>query len=139
MNENSKKLTKNQKIVLEFIQKSNRPVKAYSIVNNVNKRGIKAPPQVYRALEKLIKIGEIHKFESQNAFVACNSKCVEPHGTIFSICKSCDQIDEISDKKLYKYLSEVRDMNGLKLSGYNLELFGTCKTCDQKHLQNMNQ
>ncbi|OUX32060.1 MAG: hypothetical protein CBE24_03915, partial [bacterium TMED264] len=71
--------------------------------------------------------------------VACNSKCVEPHGTIFSICKCCDQIDEISDKKLYKYLSEVRDMNGLKLSGYNLELFGTCKTCDQKHLQNMNQ
>ncbi len=57
----------------------------------------------------------------------------------FSICKSCDQIDEISDKKLYKYLSEVRDMNGLKLSGYNLELFGTCKTCDQKQLQNMKQ
>ncbi len=139
MNENSKKLTKNQRIVLEFVQKSNRPVKAYSILNNVNKRGIKAPPQVYRALEKLIKIGEIHKIESQNAFVACNSKCVEPHGTIFSICKSCDQIDEISDKKLYKYLSEVRDMNGLKLSRYNLELFGTCKTCNQKHLQNMNQ
>ena len=42
MNENSKKLTKNQKIVLEFIQKSNRPVKAYSILNNVNKKGIES-------------------------------------------------------------------------------------------------
>ena len=104
-----------------------------------SQKGVKEEFFSFFLREKLIKIGEIHKIESQNAFVACNSKCVEPHGTIFSICKSCDQIDEISDKKLYKYLSEVRDMNGLKLSGYNLELFGTCKTCDQKHLQNMNQ
>ena len=26
----------------------------------------------------------------------------------------------------------------LNLSGYNLELFGTCKSCNQKQIQNMN-
>ena len=81
MKNKKNELTKNQKIVLDFIQKSNKPVKAYSILSNVSKKGLKAPPQVYRALEKLIEVGEVHKIESLNSFVACNSKCIEPNGT----------------------------------------------------------
>ena len=44
----NKELSKNQKIVLDYIQKNKKPVKAYSILANVNKKGLKAPPQVYR-------------------------------------------------------------------------------------------
>ena len=129
MKNKKNELTKNQKIVLDFIQKSNKPVKAYSILSNVSKKGLKAPPQVYRALEKLIKVGEVHKIESLNSFVACNSKCIEPNGTIFSICKSCDQTTEVSNADLAKFLSDFKDINGIKFSGFNLELFGTCKSC----------
>ena len=39
-------LSKNQKIVLEIIEKANQPLKAYSILFNVQKKGLKAPPQV---------------------------------------------------------------------------------------------
>ena len=45
-------LSKNQKIILDYIEKVNEPIKAYSILHNVQKKGIKAPPQVYRALDK---------------------------------------------------------------------------------------
>ena len=129
MKNKKNELTKNQKIVLDFIQKSNKPVKAYSILSNVSKKGLKAPPQVYRALEKLIEVGEVHKIESLNSFVACNSKCIEPNGTIFSICKSCDQTTEVSNADLAKFLSGFKDMNGTQFSRFNLELFGTCKSC----------
>tara|TARA_Y100000816_G_C25847729_1_gene442883 strand:- start:276 stop:677 length:402 start_codon:yes stop_codon:yes gene_type:complete len=129
MKNKKKEFTKNQKIVLEFIRKSNKPVKAYSILSNVSKKGLKAPPQVYRALEKLIEVGEIHKIESLNSFVACNSKCIEPHGTIFSICKSCDKTTEVNNTDLFKFLSGIKGMNDIELNGYNLELFGTCKSC----------
>ena len=105
-------LSKNQQIVFDIIEKSSEPVKAYSILFNVKKKGIKAPPQVYRALEKLIEVGEVHKIESLNSFVACNSKCIEPNGTIFSICKSCDQTTEVSNADLAKFLSDFKDMNG---------------------------
>ena len=44
-------LTKNQQIVLDFIEKSSEPLKAYSILYSVKKQGIKAPLQVYRALD----------------------------------------------------------------------------------------
>ena len=78
-------LSKNQKIVLDYIEKANQPLKAYSILFNVQKKGLKAPPQVYRALDKLVEIGKVHKIESKNAFVACkNSNCTISNATAFS-------------------------------------------------------
>ena len=139
MDKKNKSLSKNQKIVLDFIQKNKKPVKAYSILSNVQKKGINAPPQVYRALDKLIEVGKIHKVESQNSFVACNiSDCETPHATAFSICDSCEVVSEINDPKLFKYLLDFKDTNGIKFEGYNLEFFGTCKTCKTKQTLEMN-
>ena len=123
-------LTKNQKIVLDIIEKSTEPLKAYSILSNVKKKGINAPPQVYRALDKLVDMGKIHKIESKNAFVACqNSSCNVSKATAFSICESCEEVTEISSSKLSKYLSNFQDKEGMKYNKYNLEFFGICKKC----------
>ena len=123
-------LSKNQRIVLDIIEKAKGPLKAYSILFNVQKKGIKAPPQIYRALDKLIKIGKIHKIESKNAFVACrSSNCEISKATAFSICESCEKVDEISDKGLSKYLSSYHDKKGMKFKKFNLEFFGLCKKC----------
>ena len=84
MTQRQENLSKNQQIVLSIIEKAKGPLKAYSILYNVQKRGIKAPLQVYRALEKLIEIGKIHKIESKNAFIACkNSDCEISKATAF--------------------------------------------------------
>ena len=126
-------LSKNQQIVLDLIEKSREPVKAYSILSNLKKKGIKAPPQVYRALEKLIKLGKIHKVESRNAFVACNnSNCEISKATAFSICEICEKVTEISNQKLSKYLSSFEDSSGMRYKKYNLEFFGLCKNCKLK-------
>ena len=123
-------LSKNQQIVLSIIEKAKGPLKAYSILYNVQKRGIKAPLQVYRALEKLIKIGKIHKIESKNAFVACkNSNCEITKATAFSICEKCEKVTEINNSKLTNYLSNFQDTAGMKYNKYNLEFFGLCKKC----------
>ena len=123
-------LSKNQQIIFDLIDKSSEPLKAYSILFNVQKKGIKAPLQVYRALDKLIAIGKIHKIESRNAFIACqNSSCQISKATAFSICESCEQVSEISNTKLSKYLSNFADEAGMKFSKYNLEFFGLCKKC----------
>ena len=123
-------LSKNQQIVLDIIEKAKGPLKAYSILFNVQKKGIKAPPQIYRALNKLIEMGKIHKIESKNAFVACrNSNCEISKATAFSICESCEMVDEISDVKLSKYLSSFSDKKGTKYKRFNLEFFGLCKKC----------
>ena len=123
-------LTKNQQIVLDLVEKSSEPLKAYSILFNVQKKGLKAPLQVYRALDKLVEIGKIHKIESRNAFVACkNSSCQVSKATAFSICEVCEKITEISSSSLSKYLTNFKDKDGMKYSKYNLEFFGLCKKC----------
>ncbi len=123
-------LSKNQQIIFDLINKSSEPLKAYTILYNVKKRGIKAPPQVYRALDKLVQTGKIHKIESKNAFVACrSSSCEISKATAFSICESCEMVDEISDAKLTKYLSGFSDKKGTRYKRFNLEFFGLCKKC----------
>ena len=123
-------LSKNQQIIFDLIDRSPEPLKAYTILYNVQKKGINAPPQVYRALDRLVEIGKIHKIESKNAFVACkNSDCEIPKATAFSICESCEVVDEISDVKLSKYLSSFNHKKGMKFKRFNLEFFGLCKKC----------
>ena len=123
-------LSKNQQVVLEIIEKAKEPLKAYSILFNVQKKGIKAPQQIYRALDKLIEIGKIHKIESRNAFVACkNANCEISKATAFSICENCEKVEELNDLKLSKYLSSYSDKTGMKYKKYNLEFFGLCKKC----------
>ena len=123
-------LSKNQQIIFDLIDRSPEPLKAYTILYNVQKKGINAPPQVYRALDKLVEIGKIHKIESKNAFVACkNADCEISKATAFSICESCEMVDEISDTKLSKYLSSFNHKKGMKFKRFNLEFFGLCKKC----------
>ena len=126
-------LSKNQQVVLDIIEKAKEPLKAYSILFNVQKKGIKAPQQIYRALDKLIEIGKIHKVESRNAFVACkNSNCEISKATAFSICENCEKVIEINNFNISKYLTNFEDDTGMKYKKYNLEFFGLCKKCKKK-------
>tara|TARA_A100001015_G_C14894935_1_gene674007 strand:- start:566 stop:982 length:417 start_codon:yes stop_codon:yes gene_type:complete len=130
-------LSKNQQIIFDLIHKSSEPLKAYTILFNVQKKGIKAPLQVYRALDKLVEIGKIHKIESKNAFVACrNSNCEISKTTAFSLCENCKIIDEISDAKLSKYLLNFNHKKGMKIKRFNLEIFGLCKKCKKSNKPN---
>ena len=123
-------LSKNQQIIFDLIHKSSEPLKAYTILFNVQKKGIKAPPQVYRALDKLVEIGKIHKIESKNAFVACNnSNCEISKATAFSICETCEKVTEISNTKLSRYLKNFQDKTGMIYKKYNLEFYGLCTSC----------
>ena len=133
MNHKEEFLSKNQQIIFDFIEKAKEPLKAYSILFNVQKKGIKAPLQVYRALDKLVEIGKIHKVESRNAFIACkSSSCEISQATAFSICNKCEDVSEINNPKLSKYLSNFDDDSGMKYNKYNLEFFGLCKKCKAK-------
>ena len=126
-------LSKNQQVVLEIIEKAKEPLKAYSILYNVQRKGIKAPQQIYRALDKLIEIGKIHKIESRNAFVACkNANCEISKATAFSICEICEKVTELTNPKLSKLITTFKDNSGTNYKKYNLELFGVCKKCKIK-------
>ena len=124
-------LTKHQEMVLKLLEKSVEPLKAYSILFNLSEHGVKAPLQVYRALDKLMEIGKVHKIESKNAFVACiNSNCTANSNAAFTICEECDVISEIhNNKEILENLNYLANQEKFKLNKYNLELYITCKNC----------
>ena len=97
---NDYNLTKNQKIVFNLLQNSGEPLKAYTILESLKREGLKSPLQVYRALDKLVELGIIHKIESQNSFIACsNSNCAS--NTAFTICRRCGDVKEIKNNHLF--------------------------------------
>ena len=129
----SEKLTNNQQTVLDLLEKSKEPLKAYAILFDIQKKGIKAPLQVYRALDKLIAIGKVHKIESKNSYIACEHKnCNSSTSTSFLICETCDQVTELKKKNLSEYFSKQSTQANFKYAKHNLEIYGMCKDCKNK-------
>ena len=129
----STNLTKNQQTVLNILEKSTEPLKAYAILFDIQKKGIKAPLQVYRALDKLIEIGKVHKIESKNSYIACEHKnCDSSTSTSFLICETCDQVTELKKKNLSEYFAKQSVQANFKYAKHNLEIYGVCKDCKNK-------
>ena len=57
--------------VYNFLKKKNKPLSAYEILEELASQGITAPTTIYRALNKLVSNGLIHKIESLNAWTVC--------------------------------------------------------------------
>ena len=123
-------LTRNQEIVLNLLENSGEPLKAYTILSDTQKKGIKAPTQVYRALDKLIEIGKVHKIESKNSYVACNiSNCTAMTSTSFLICEKCEKVTELEKENLKSFFGGISERLNFEYSDHNLEIFGICSTC----------
>ena len=129
----TEKLTNNQQTVLNLLEGSKDPLKAYAILFDIQKKGIKSPLQVYRALDKLIEIGKVHKIESKNSYIACNNaNCTSQTSTSFLICEICDNVTEIKKNNLSAYFSKLSEKSNFKYTKHNLEIYGVCKTCKNK-------
>ena len=130
----TEKLTTNQQTVLDLLEKSKEPLKAYAILFDIQKKGIKAPLQVYRALDRLIEIGKVHKIESKNSYIACEHKnCDSSTSTSFLICERCDQVTELKKRNLSSYFSKQSEESNFQYTKHNLEIYGSCKTCKNKN------
>ncbi len=124
------KLTRNQSLVLEVLNRDRTPLSAYSILDRLKESGLRAPLQVYRALNKLVERGLVHRLESLNAFVACRSSdCCEHSAAVFAICESCGGVAEFADAKLSRRVNEWARSDGFQLTGTTIELRGECRAC----------
>ena len=127
-------LTKNQQTVLDILESASEPLKAYTILFDIQKKGIKSPLQVYRALDKLIEIGKVHKIESRNSYVACKHEgCNAKTSTSFLICENCDSVTELTANNLFSYFSKQAEKNNFNYKKHNLEIFGLCENCELKN------
>ncbi|SMC67270.1 Fur family transcriptional regulator [Rhizobium sp. RU36D] len=130
---NAPKLTRNQSLVYEVLGRSESPLSAYTILDRLRDQGFRAPLQVYRALEKLLEAGLVHRLESLNAFVACahtSESCCHNHGTVaFAICNSCGHVTEFHDHEVDHRLEDWARGRRFKAEKTTIEIRGLCEAC----------
>jgi Fur family zinc uptake transcriptional regulator len=127
-------LTRNQAHVLEKLERSGAPLSAYALLDQLREHGFRAPLQVYRALDALVRQGLAHRLESLNAFVACSA--AEEHGhahasgiTAFAICDRCGHVVELSDQAVEERLREWVGASGFVPDRAVIEFRGRCAGC----------
>ena len=132
-------LNKNDRKVLSALDRSAKPLSAYDILDRARSDALKAPVQVYRALEKLSSRGLVHRIEALNAFVAC-SDCNDAadhrgaghvhaaHRPGFVICRDCGTVREFEDERVAEIAGEAAG-KGFAVDLVSLEVFGQCANC----------
>ena len=123
-------LTKNQALVFQALTKSPVPKTAYGLLDDLRSAGFRAPPQVYRALDKLVESGLVHRLESMNAFVACSHDACHPAGMVaFAICDRCGQATEFNDEIVAERLDDWTLARQFTPSRTTIEIRGECAEC----------
>ncbi len=123
-------LTRNQHLVLDALSGATGPLSAYGILDRVRNDGIKAPLQIYRALDKLVELGLAHRLESLNAFVACAHAHDHHEGlAAFAICESCGRVDEFADEVVEERLAGWSQGTGFNTDRTTIEIRGHCRDC----------
>jgi Fur family transcriptional regulator, zinc uptake regulator len=120
-----------RKQVLSMVMASHRPVKAYTLLEQLQTEDDSAkPPTIYRSLDFLIEHGLIHRIHSLNAYVGCT----HPHqhaSCYFTICTTCEQVSECCHHTLYDALQQSTVQEGFVPQHVSVEITGTCRACQQ--------
>ena len=137
----SANLSSNDRKVLSALDHSEKPLSAYDILHRARSDALKAPVQVYRALEKLANRGLVHRIEALNAFVAC-SDCGDAahhsgpnhvhadHRPGFVICRDCGNAREFEDTRVAEIAADAAG-EGFAVDLVSLEVYGLCAACRQ--------
>lgn len=126
------KLTKNQTLVFERLRASKTHKSAYDLLDELRSEGLRAPLQVYRALDKLVDLDLVHRLESKNAFIACEHDHDHNHHCgfcAFQICNDCGTVNEVHDPDLTQQLKKQVDKTGFELTSATVEIRGRCPDC----------
>jgi len=128
-------LTRNQNLVLDVLLREKIPLSAYMILDRLREHDIKAPLQIYRALDKLTEMGHVHRLESVNAFVACDHSHSERHDSslvAFAICKQCGTVVEFGDEVITEQVGVHMQELNFQPQTTILEIGGLCCRCAKK-------
>jgi len=129
----NKKLTLNQQQVLSVLDKAARPMGAYALLNQLTGSGFRAPMQVYRALNRLVEFGLVHKLESLNAYISCSDS--QHHASrvnAYTICQCCGQTEELDANDLGTGLQQQLEQRAFTPERTSIEIVGCCPECSDK-------
>ncbi len=83
---------------------------------------------VYRTLETFYDNGLINKLEFGEGKYRYEIKGKDHHHLI---CRGCRKIEDVEDKFMNDWESEIKTKRGFLVSSHSLEFFGLCRDCQK--------
>lgn len=128
------KLTPLRRAVFGEIASSHRAIGAYEVLDKLASRGERlAPISVYRAIDALLEVGIVHRFESRNAFFACHAGHHSGHDArsrcLVLSCENCGRIAEVAGDKAYAAIDKAAASAAFQPKGAVVEVWGLCANC----------
>ena len=114
--------------VFEILIRDHKPLGAYEILEALSGEGYSSsPPIAYRVLDFLMEHGFVHKIQGLNAFIACSHPNYS-HSPAFVICRKCERVAEIDDKKSGINFQNP-SIDNFIIEKTTVELTGVCTKC----------
>lgn len=118
---------RHDRLVLDALRQAGKPLGAYDLLALLGQAGLRSPLQVYRALERLIAEGSVHKIVSVGAYAAREG---EAGGhAVFAVCTQCGHATELRSPTLDGLLHRVARRQRFRIDAATVELSGLCETC----------
>ncbi len=115
-------------LIAQTLRDAHRPLSAYDLIELLRDQGVNAPTTVYRALNRLIAAGQVHRIETLNAFVCCTGNC-HREAVVFAICETCGTVTEFDDDIIAGRLTNWVEGAKFSLQQTTIELRGRCEAC----------
>lgn len=122
------KLTPLRQAVFQEIASSHRAIGAYEVLEAIAKKGERlAPISVYRAIDALVEVGLVHRFESRNAFFACHTG--HEGRQMVLACETCGRVAEVAGAKVFAGIDEAAGTASFQPRAAVVEVWGVCANC----------
>ena len=125
-------------LIAAELDRVDTPLTAYELLEKLRPTGVFAPTTVYRALDKLLASGRIHRIESLSAFVACRAGEGGPHehghghgelGIGFTVCDRCAAVAEFEEPALQACIAAAAAAGSFLPRSSVVEIHGLCAAC----------
>lgn len=122
------KLTPLRQAVFQEIAGSHRAVGAYEVLERLAARGDRlAPISVYRAIDALVEVGLVHRFESRNAFFACHAG--HEGRQMVLACEACGRVAEVGSPDVFAGIDTAAQEASFSPRSAVVEVWGLCASC----------
>ena len=122
------RIPKNARRVLDILQDAGKPLTAYEVLDRLRPLGVTGPPTVYRALDRLVKSGLVHRLETLNAFVSCDREG-DHAPSAMAICTDCRDVVEMQNDAVPEHLYSWADAKDFSVTSLTIEILGQCGRC----------
>jgi Fur family zinc uptake transcriptional regulator len=117
-------------LVLKALRRHKKPMTAYDLLARLKVSGIHSPPIIYRALRRLVALGDVHEIRALHAFVACDCSAHHRHElSVIEVCDRCDTIRERHDHAIMSHLLRLKELKVPLVDQAVIELPVRCSSC----------